>query len=149
TVVAHDDDYGIGGGRVVNEPAVVTAAGHAGFDQQPPEFGVERFGHVILNDAPGHRGLAIDAVEHGAVMAGNEIAGRLLPGCMGRAIADGGHPWPVARAGLDPVDGGVGFDAGAIAARPRIGERYFFDVTVFNNDERWNVTGMRAVSVER
>src|SRR5690606_28422263 len=128
---------------------VFPTRGQTGLDQQTTEFGIHGFGHAVLNDAPGNRALAVQAVIDGAINMRNKVGWGLLPRSMCRAIADSGHPGPMSRPASNPFDGGIGFDSRAIPARAWVCECDFLYLTFFNNDQRGNVVAVFTREIER
>src|SRR5690606_36287820 len=149
TVVTHDHDDRIARRRLVHQLTVCATRGEARFHKQATGLGVGPSGLAMLAPATRTRGVATKRIAHRTGVARIQIAGRWLPRGVCRAVADRRHPGAILGTGLDPVDGRIGLDARPVAARTRISERHFFDVAVFDNDQRRNVIAVELCEIQR
>src|SRR5690606_10419037 len=126
------------------------------FDQQAAELGVHGFDHAVLDNAHAQRAVfvAVGAAKRvkragAAWKQRHQVFGRLLPRRVRGAVAYGGHPGLVGRTGIDPLDGGVGLDGGAIAAGARVIEFDLFSLAVLDDDQGRHVIGVLAIEIGR
>src|SRR5690606_36192654 len=91
----------------------------------------------------------VPAIRCGTIAVGKQFTRRLLPRRVGSREAHRRHPWLVARARVDPLDGGVGFDLRAIPSGAGICKRYFFHMPVFDDDKRGDVIAVESIEFER
>ena len=146
-VITDHDHHGVAGLRIVAQAAVARSGREAGFHQQSSQLGVQgldqRVGNAALIERRFRGAVGLQRVGPGSR---RQVPWRMLQRGMGRAEADGRHPRRIVAAGVDPINGGIDFNGGPVAARAWVSQADILHLSVPVDQQLGNV--VRVLSFE-